>query len=422
MKRRSFSSPRRSSLWSFVTARMIIVTATQMQNVAIGWHILSITGSALSLGCVGLAQFLPAVCLALISGHVVDHFERRIILAASFTVQAACSVGFLMLLAHDTKIVWPFYCLVAGLGAARAFAGPSFAALLPNLVDRPAFPRAVALSTSSNQIATVIGPAIGGVVLALSGPGPFAGAGILYLVGAILILRLPKGPAPQAEDGETWEKLVLGISYVRSNRILLGVLSLDLFALLLGGVTALLPIFARDILATGPFGLGLLRAGPACGAVLVGTLLAKRPLRRAVGRKMLWCVAGYGIATTAFALSKLFWLSLLAMVAVGGFDMVSMVVRETLVQIATPDHMRGRVGVVNHVFNNASNQLGDFEAGVVADAWGVVTAAVFGGLGTLLVVALWSRLFPELVAVDRFDEHSTVEATPVPELAFAEDA
>jgi MFS family permease len=385
-----------------VAARICMAFAMQMQNVAIGWHVYAVTGSALSLGLVGLFQFLPTILLVLLTGHAADRFDRRRIVYLSLLVQAMASVGLFAFAMDPNAGVWPIYALVTLLGAARAFSAPALSALLPNIVAPQLFPRAVALVSTMNELAMSIGPAAGGLLLMWSGSAPFAIAAALILVAAGLILgiRAPRVAISGAATPDM-RRLLGGFIYLRRNRFLLAAISLDLFAVLLGSVTALLPIYARDILLVGPAGYGLLRAGPAVGSLVVGALLAHRPLRRHVGAIMLWCVAGYGVATIVFAFSTSFYLSIAAMVALGGFDMVSVVLRHTMVQIATPDEMRGRVSAINFVFIGASNQLGDFESGVAAALLGAVGAAILGGVGTIAIVGLWAWLFPELRRADQ---------------------
>ncbi len=391
---------RQRNLQLFVAARMAMAFSMQMQNVAIGWYVYVLTGSPLSLGFVGLAQFLPAVLLVLATGHAADRFDRRRVVITSLAVQALVSIALLPVIFSATPKVWLIYAIVFVLGAARSFSQPSLAALLPNVVSLDDFPRAVSISTSSLQIALIGGPALGGLLLAWDGPALFCLAAALNGVAALLMMRVKARPA-RVGSGEADAGLLAGFSYLRANRLVLGAISLDLFAVLLGGVTALLPIFARDILAVGPTGLGLLRSGPAIGAVMVGLVLARHPLRENVGAIMLSTVAAYGAATIVFALSRSFPLSLAAMIALGGFDMVSMVLRQTMVQLGTPEAMRGRVSAINSVFIGASNQLGDFESSVAAVFLGAVGAAIFGGVGTLIVVAIWAWRFPELRRAER---------------------
>ncbi len=386
---------RQRNLQLFVAARMAMAFSMQMQSVAIGWYVYVLTNSPLSLGFVGLAQFLPAVLLVLATGHAADRFDRRRVVITSLAVQALVSIALLPVIFSATPKVWLIYAIVFVLGAARSFSQPSLAALLPNVVSLDDFPRAVSISTSSLQIALIGGPALGGLLLAWDGPALFCLAAALNGVAAVLMMRVKARPA-RVGSGEADAGLLAGFSYLRANRLVLGAISLDLFAVLLGGVTALLPIFARDILAVGPTGLGLLRSGPAIGAVLVGLVLSRHPLRENVGAIMLSTVAAYGAATIVFALSRSFPLSVAAMIALGGFDMVSMVLRQTMVQLGTPEAMRGRVSAINSVFIGASNQLGDFESSVAAVFLGAVGSAIFGGVGTLIVVAIWAWRFPEL--------------------------
>jgi predicted MFS family arabinose efflux permease len=295
------------------------------------------------------------------------------------------------------------YLLLVFIGSARAFAAPAMSATLPRLVSGEDFPRAVAVTSSAFQLCTIAGPAVGGLIYAVSGPGTFALATALYFLAVTQARRLSSsGPAAVDPRSAPSDKGVLtGIRYIRAHRLLLGLISLDLFAVLLGGVTALLPIYAKDILAVGPIGLGWLRCAPGVGAAIVGIILAHRTIARGAGKLMLACVAGFGVAIVVFAVSSDVWLSLAALIAAGGFDMVSMVIRQTLVQIATPDTMRGRVSAVNWVFIGASSELGEFESGAAAALFGAVPSALLGGLGTLAVVALWAWIFPELTRTDK---------------------
>jgi MFS family permease len=395
------------NLLRFILGRVLLNCANHMETVAIGWVVYNLTDSAASLGYVGLAEFLPSVVLVLITGHVADRVERRLILSIAMAVQGACAGAFTLLVAFGTEMVWPFYLVLVLLGSARAFAFPAFNALLPNLVDRAIFPRAVALSSSSNQLSTIVGPALGGIGLTFSESGVLGAACVLAFCAAFAMfgLRGIARPARVAE-GNAWERILAGFSYIRSNQLILGAISLDLFAVLLGGVTALLPIFARDILMAGPTELGLLRSAPAVGAALVGLTLAHRPLGNRVGLKMLGCVALFGFATILFAYSENLLLSIAAMVILGGADMVSVVIRQTMVQLATPDNMRGRVAAVHGVFVGASNDLGQFESGITAEWLGAVRAAALGGVGTIVVVLLWARLFPALRNADTFADLS----------------
>ncbi len=385
----------------FLLTRGVTAFAAQMLDVAMGWHVYAATGSALSLGFVGLAQFAPLVLLLRWSGPAADRFDRRIISALAATGQACASFS-LFLVAFFHAPIWMIYPALFALGSARAFSGPANSSLLAEIVDRAHFSSAVALSATVFQAATIAGPALGGLLYAVLGEKIFLLCAGLALAAAPLVLAIPRPPSAAERDmaPEDEKNALAGLSYIWSNKVLLGSISLDLFAVLFGGATALLPIYCRDILHVGPQGLGFLRAAPALGAIGVGMLLSVYPLRRRVGAKMFAAVAAYGLATVVFALSQNFLLSMAAMAALGAFDVVSMVVRQTLVQIATPNEMRGRVSSVNFLFIGASNQLGEFESGVAAALLGAVGAALFGGVAAIIVVAVWAIKFPELRRAD----------------------
>ncbi|MFD2233673.1 MFS transporter [Phaeospirillum tilakii] len=388
---------------AFAGIRAGMALATQLQAVAVGWHVYDLTGDAWDLGMVGLVQFLPGVLLFPLIGLVADRFDRRRVVALGLWTQALASLGLVWLVTRPDLGLAPLFALMAVLGGARAFILPALSSLLPNLVPRGIFQRVVALGSSMAQFATIFGPAAGGVLYAADPLAPFALAALVAVGSAALALGLSPANAPVARDGGD-DGVLAGLRYLRAHPVLLGAISLDLFAVLLGGATALLPIYARDILMVGPVGLGLLRCAPAVGAALVGFRLARRPLGRHAGAVMLACVAGFGLATIVFALSRSMALSLAALVVLGGCDMVSMVVRQTLVQIGTPDAMRGRVSAVSFLFIGATNQLGEFESGATAAWLGVVPAALLGGIGTLAVVALWGVLFPALRRIDRLSD------------------
>jgi MFS family permease len=402
----------RPAFRGFVVLRAADEIASQMLNVAIGWYVYTLTRDPMSLAYVGLAQFLPTIGLVLVGGHFADRFNRTRIIGAALFVQMLCVATFGVWFAFEPPSTAPIYVLLFVMGVTRAFSSPAMSATLPHLVEPAEFPRAVATASSVFQVCAIAGPAIGGLIYAFSANALFVATTMLYAAAVLAALTLKRGPraAIAGQEGEPGDQSILaGIRYVRSNRLLLALISLDLFAVLLGGVTALLPIYARDILLVGPFGLGWLRCAPGIGAALVGFALAHRSVERGAGRLMLACVAGFGMATVVFALSTSFWLSLVALVAAGGFDMVSMVIRQTLVQLSTPDAMRGRVSAVNWIFIGASNELGEFESGATAALFGTVPAAVLGGIGTLVVVALWAGIFPELRRADklvtrRFDQ------------------
>ena len=393
----------RPALRSFIAIRAAEELASQILNVAIGWYVYAATHDPMSLAYVGLAQFLPTIGMVLIAGYAADHFDRRKIIARSLFIQTLYIATFGAWSTATAPSGGPVYLLLLVMSSARAFSSPVMSAMLPHVVIGEDFPRAVAATSSAFQICTIVGPAVGGVIYAVAGPATFALAAALYFLALAQVRRLARGHRASGDQVSdlTDKSILAGICYIRSNRLLLSLISLDLFAVLLGGVTALLPIYAKDILNVGPIGLGWLRCAPGVGAAVIGLVLAHRTIERGAGKLMLACVAGFGLATVIFALSKNYWLSLSALIAAGGFDMVSMVIRHTLVQISTPNAMRGRVSAVNWVFVGASNELGEFESGVAAALFGTVPAAVLGGLGTLAVVALWARLFPELRGADR---------------------
>ena len=393
----------RPALRSFIAIRAADELASQMLNVAIGWYVYAATRDPMSLAYVGLAQFLPTIGMVLIAGQAADRFERRKVVGLSLFVQTFCLATFGVWSAVKAPAAGPVYLLLVVMSTARAFSAPAMSAMLPHVVNAEEFPRAVAATSSAFQICTIVGPAVGGVIYAISGSAMFALATALLFFALTQAHRLAGGrPADDDQKTDLADRsLLAGVHYIRSNRLLLALISLDLFAVLLGGVTALLPIYAKDVLAVGTIGLGCLRCAPGVGAAVIGLLLAHRTIERSAGKLMLACVSGFGLATIVFAVSANFWLSLTALIAAGGFDMVSMVIRQTLVQVSTPNAMRGRVSAVNWVFIGASNELGEFESGVAAALFGTVPAAVLGGVGTLAVVALWARLFPELRHADR---------------------
>jgi MFS family permease len=384
----------------FWWARVSATAASQMQAVAIGWQIYELTGSAFDLGLVGLVQFIPVVVLALVVGHVADRYERRLVVRACQLVQGAAAAALAIGSVEGGLTAGTFFAIILMIGTARAFELPSMHAMVPGLVPPALFPRAVAGSVSANQTAIIVGPAIGGM-LYLAGPATvYALCAIIFATAATLVTLIRVERPAQDRRPVSLQSLFAGIAYIGGRRALLGVISLDLFAVLLGGATALLPIFARDILLTGPWGLGLLRSAPALGALSMSLFLARHPLQHRVGRIMFAAVIAFGLATIVFALSTLFPLSLVALVVLGAADAISVVIRFSLVQIETPDEMRGRVGAVNSLFVGTSNTLGEFESGVTAAWFGVVPAVLIGGIGTVLVALAWMRLFPQLATVD----------------------
>jgi len=388
----------------FVVMRVPGILATQIQSVAVGWQVYDITHRPLALGFVGLAQFLPVIGLALVAGHVADRFDRRRILALCLAVQVVCSVLLFGLSRSGSQEAWAIYAVLVLFGAARAFSAPASQALLPTLVPLGLLGKAFAWNSSSFQAATIAGPAIGGLIYAMGASAAYAAAGILAGLSIVAVACIRTRPAQMERRAISWESLVAGIRFIRARREILGAISLDLFAVLFGGATALLPVYARDILTIGPLGLGMLRSAPAAGATIVGLILAHRSLGHNTGWTMFAGVVTYGLATITFGLSTNFLLSLLALAVLGAADMVSVFVRQNLVQRTTPDGMRGRVNAVNFVFIGASNELGEMESGLTAAWFGTVEAVVLGGLGTLAVVAIWLWRFPELGRVDRLED------------------
>jgi MFS family permease len=384
----------------FVAICAVDELCSQILSVAIGWQVYAATRNPMSLAYVGLTQFFPNIAMALVAGQAADRLDRRKILSLTLVVQALCASVLFGLSAAGPGSMLPVYCLLLVIGVARAFSTPVLPSMLPHLVSDSEFPRAVAATSSAHQMSSIIGPALGGLIYALSAPGLFAIVAALYFAAAVAVRRL-SGGEPTSSTGD--QSVLGGVRYIRGNRLLLALTSLDLFAVLLGGVTALLPIYAKDILAVGPAGLGCLRCAPGVGAAVVGFVLARRTIQRRAGQRMLESVVGFGVATIVFALSTNLWLSLAALIALGGFDMVSMVIRGTLLQISTPDAMRGRVNAVNGVFISASSELGQFESGATAALFGAVPSALLGGVGTLAAVVLWACVFPELRQADKLE-------------------
>lgn len=386
----------------FWFARVFSAIAFQISAVAVGWQIYALTGSAFHLGMVGLVQFLPMVLLTLAAGHVADRYDRRGIVRTCQVI-----MGFAVaMLALGSFTGWlhaaGIYVVVAAIGASRSFEHPTLSALLPRLVEASILPRAAAASSSAIQTAFIIGPALGGLLYTAGPTIAYATSAALFFAASIAI-SLIKIEHSQREVPKGFDSIFSGITFIRSRPAVLGAISLDLFAVLLGGATALLPIYARDILHTGPWGLGMLRSAPAIGALSMSFILARYPIERGIGRRMFTGVIVFGLATMFFAISKSIILSIGALAVLGAADVVSVVIRMTLVQLSTPDQMRGRVSAVNSLFIGTSNQLGEFESGVTAALFGTVPAVVLGGLGTVVIALLWMRLFPELRKADSFE-------------------
>lgn len=393
---------RNRNLLLFLWARFCSAMAIMMLSVAVGWQVYGLTHSAFALGMVGLAQFLPAFLLSLPGGLAADRFDRRSVLLASFGLEMAVAGCLFALSLQPAPHVGWIFVVIAFIGVGRAFMAPANGSMLPLLVPSEQFARAVAWNSTAFQTATIAGPALGGILYAVGPSFVYGVATLLMGLGFLSIAGL-RGRWHVANHSAGWSGVLEGVRFVFAKKAILGAISLDLFAVLFGGATALLPIYARDILHTGPWGLGILRSSPALGAAVVAVWLAHVPIRSRAGRRMFACVALFGICTIVFALSRSFWLSLLALVVLGAVDMVSVVVRGTLVQVSTPDEMRGRVSAVNMLFIGASNELGEFESGLTAAWFGTVPATVLGGLGTLVVVLLWWRMFPTLRRADRLE-------------------
>ncbi len=384
--------------------RLCAVLAVQIESVAIGWQVYELTGSALALGYTGLAQFLPFVSFALVGGQVADRVDRRAILVVCQLVMLLCSLLLLSFTLGHVRDVRFVYGVLVLFGTARAFYSPASSALVPRLVPAEELTRAVAVSSTTWQVATIAGPAVGGLLYGWAGArGAYLGSAALCALTVVWMLLLKVRTGQSSREPFSLSTLLAGFHFVRRQRLLLGSITLDLFAVLFGGAVALLPIYARDVLHTGPWGMGLLRSAPAAGAAVVAVLLASRPLGGRAGWKMFASVAVFGGATLVFGLSHSLPLSLVALAVAGGADMVSVVVRSTLEMVATPDDMRGRVGAVNMMCVGASNELGEFRAGAFAEHVGAVTAVVSGAVGTLVVVALWAWGFPELRRVDHLE-------------------
>ena len=390
-------------LW---TARLFGTAGAQMLMVAIGWQMYDLTGSAWDLGLVGLYQFVPALLFTLVAGHVADRIHRGRIIASCICTQAmVATVLVLATLGVGASGPWVSRSMLLGisvvLGLTRAFQMPAHQALTPTLLPPALLARGLAFSSAGSQTAIIGGPALGGAVFIFGASAVYATCAAIFAIACLLILRLRYLHVPPPAERATLRTLLAGVAFVWERRILLGAVSLDLFAVLLGGATALLPMFARDILHVGPSGLGLLRGAPAIGALCMSAALTRWPLRRRVGRTLMVSVALFGLCMVVFGLSGSFWLSMLALALSGAADTVSVVVRQTLVQIETPDAMRGRVSAVNSVFIGASNQLGEFESGVTAEWFGPVRSVVLGGLGTVAIALAWTRFFPALARRDR---------------------
>ena len=386
--------------------------AMTMASVAIGWQVYSVRENPLDLGLVGLAEFLPLLLLALPAGHLADRIPRRRIYALMVVTDVVVALALLGVTRAGADHVWPFFALAFLTGVASAFGAPAGRALTPSLVPQEILVSALAQRSIAFQISHVAGPAIGGILFAIQPELVYAVSAALSLIALACVLALRSGREPATEGAVGMDEVLAGVRLIRRTKVLFGAISLDLFAVLLGGAVALLPIFAKDILEVGPTGLGFLRTAPAIGAFIAALAIARRPIRRRAGPTMFLVVAGFGACMVVFGLSRVMWLSMLALALGGAFDMVSVVLRSTILPLVTPDELRGRVNAVEMVFISGSNELGAFESGAAAALIGAVPAVVFGGLATLVVAGVWWKLFPSLARVDRLDDLRPVNVAP----------
>lgn len=391
-----FAVFRHAPFRNYWAARLLTTFATQVVSVAVGWQIYDLTRDPFDLGIVGIVQFVPSLLLVLVTGATADRFGRRLIMALACILEALCAVALLVMTWRGTGSALAIFGILAVFGVARAFFAPASSALVANLVPAEEFANAIAWNSSAWQTATIVGPVAGGLLYGVAAEAAYAIAALMMVGSALLAFAIPKPPQRKAVERPTIETIFAGFRYIWSEPIVLGAISLDLFAVLLSGANALLPVYARDILDLGPWGLGLLRGAPGIGALAVAVWLAGRPIRDHAGILMFTGVAIFGVLTSVFGLSTITWLSIVALAGVGAADMISVYVRETLIQLWTPDELRGRVNAVNMVFVGASNELGEFRAGMMAAMIGTVPAVVFGGVGAVAVAGLWAYMFPAL--------------------------
>ncbi|WP_429931293.1 MFS transporter [Agrobacterium vitis] len=398
-----FAAFRHSAYTKFFFARFLAAFAMQIVSVAVGWQMYEVTGNALYLGLIGLVQFLPALLLILVTGTAADRMNRRMIVAVCLGVSAICVALLLFLTVENAFAPVPVLVIMTIFGIERAFMGPAVQSLAPNLVPEKDLANSFAWNASSWQTASILGPVAGGL---LYGVGPLSAyiVALGFMAAAtLLVLLVPKPAQRTANEPKTWTYLLAGFKFIRHEKVVLGAISLDLFAVLLGGAVALMPIYASDILTMGPMGLGILRSAPGVGAIAMATFLATFPIKHRAGTIMFVGVAIFGLATVAFGLSTVWWVSALALAVMGAGDMISVYVRETLLALWTPDQVRGRVNAVNSVFIGASNELGEFRAGTMAHLIGPVGAVVVGGVGTLAVSIIWALTFPKLRTIDTLE-------------------
>ncbi|MDQ0317948.1 MFS family permease [Pararhizobium capsulatum DSM 1112] len=395
-----FAAFRHAGYRRYFFARFLAYFAIQIISVSVGWQIYDQTRDPFDLGLIGLFQFLPSLVLILVTGSVADRYNRRMIMALCMMVSTLCAAGLLILTLTGTFSPWPVYGILVVFGIERAFLAPASQSLAPNLVPAEDLPNAIAWNSTSWQTAMIVGPVAGGLIYALGAAVPYVVALCFFAASAVMVFAVPKPAQRTSAAAQSWNTITAGFSYIKAEKIVLGAISLDLFAVLLGGAVALMPVFARDVLNLGPWGLGLLRAAPGIGAVGMAIWLAAHPIRHRAGVLMFIGVALFGLGTIIFGLSATPWISIAALVVMGAADMISVYVREILITLWTPDELRGRVNAVNMVFVGASNELGEFRAGMMASGFGAVHAVVFGGAGTLLVALLWSIGFPQLRRID----------------------
>jgi MFS family permease len=386
--------------------------ALQMARVAVGWQVFHIRHSVLDLGLLGLAEFIPLPLLALPAGHLADRLSRRLLLATATALDTAVIGGLLALTLLGPTAVWPFFVLAFGTGIASALGAPAGRAMTPSLVPMEMLSEAIAVRSIGSEVAAITGPALGGFLFFVRPGLVYEVSTALSFLSVVCILAMHVGREPATDEAPALKSVFDGIRLIRRTPVMFGAISLDLFAVLLGGAVFLLPAFASDVLHVGKIGLGLLRSAPAVGALVASVILVRRPIGRYAGRKMLVVVAAFGASMVVFGLSRWMWLSLLALAVSGGVDVVSVVLRQTILPFVTPDELRGRVNAVEMVFISASNELGGFESGVAAALLGTVPAVVVGGIATIVIAAAWTRLFPDLAKVDRLDELRPVGATP----------
>ncbi len=393
----------------YLLARLLTTLSSEMQSVAVGWQIYSITHRPLDLGLAGLAQFLPSVCLFLITGHVSDRVPRKWILLACSLSFSLCSLSLLVFALHHISTVYPIYAVLLLNGTVRAFNAPAAQSFLPLILPRSIFANGVTWNSSAFQVSTIAGPMIGGILYGVTGSPQYvyATAMLAYLAGTWALSGVKPAASERSMNEDLGQRVLGGLRYIWHNKLVLGAMSLDLFAVLLGGAVALLPVYAREILKVGAVGLGFMRSAPGLGALITSVFVAHWPLRRNAGRAMLWCVFAFGLITVIFGISRNPALSLAMLLLLGSADTISVIVRSTMIQLSTPDAMRGRVSAVNMVFIGASNEVGQFESGVTAQWFGTVPAVVLGGVGTMAIVCLWAWIFRDLRNLDRLDAIKT---------------